>query len=209
MTTRASMKQQSRRRLIDAALELSSSKGFATLSLREVAQAAGLTPAAFYGHFRSMEDLGLSLLDEVAMSLRRLLREARNRVGEPKSAVATSVDAFLEYVNENENLFRLLLGERQGASTTFRKALRAEMDLFVKEVKEDLERSARIAGQPVKAIPYAAEAIVAVVFTVGAEAINLPASQQAGLRERLVEEIRIILRGALFFSGERKPKGEA
>lgn len=204
MNTRASMKQQSRRRLIDAALELSATKGFAILSLREVAQAAGLTPAAFYGHFRSMEDLGLSLVDEVAMSLRRLLREARNRASEPKSAIATSVDAFLEYVNENENLFRLLLGERQGASTTFRKALRAEMDLFVKEVNEDLERAARVAGQPLEAIPYAAEAIVAVVFTVGAEAIDLPNARQEALRNRLVEEIRIILRGALFFSRKKK-----
>ena len=165
------MKQQNRRRLIDAALELSAAKGFSTLSLREVTQGAGLSPAAFYGHFRDMEDLGLSLLDEVGLSLRRLLREARIRTGKNQSAAKASVDVFLEYVNENKNLFRLFLGERQGASTTFRKAIHAEIDQFVIEVTEDLETSATAAGHPLTSIPYAAEAIVAVVFTVGAEAL--------------------------------------
>jgi len=197
-TSRSSMKQQNRRRLIDAALELSAAKGFSTLSLREVTQGAGLSPAAFYGHFRDMEDLGLSLLDEVGLSLRRLLREARKRNGENRSAVKTSIDVFLEYVNENKNLFRLFLGERQGASTTFRKAIHAEIDQFVIEVTEDLETAAAASGYPATSIPYAAEAIVAVVFTVGAEALDLPKHKQDNLGIRLVEEVKIILRGALF-----------
>ena len=200
MTTRSSMKQQNRRRLIDAALELSAAKGFSTLSLREVTQAAGLSPAAFYGHFRDMEDLGLSLLDEVGLSLRRLLREARIRTGENKSAAKASVDVFLEYVNENKNLFRIFLGERQGASTTFRKAIHAEIDQFVIEVTEDLETSAKASGRPLASIPYAAEAIVAVVFTVGAEALDLPKHKQESLAIRLIEEVKLILRGALFWS---------
>ncbi|RYZ58840.1 MAG: HTH-type transcriptional repressor FabR [Proteobacteria bacterium] len=198
MTTRSSMKQQNRRRLIDAALELSADKGFSTLSLREVTLAAGLSPAAFYGHFRDMEDLGLSLLDEVGLSLRRLLREARIRTGQDKSAAVASVDVFLEYVNENKNLFRLFLGERQGASTTFRKAIHAEIDQFVIEVTEDLETSALKSGHPSTSIPYAAEAIVAVVFTVGAEALDMAKHKQDSLRVRLVEEVKIILRGALY-----------
>ncbi|MBC7530927.1 MAG: HTH-type transcriptional repressor FabR [Oligoflexus sp.] len=198
------MKQQNRRRLIDAALELSAAKGFSTLSLREVTQGAGLSPAAFYGHFRDMEDLGLALLDEVGLSLRRLLREARIRTGKNQSAAKASVDVFLEYVNENKNLFRLFLGERQGASTTFRKAIHAEIDQFVIEVTEDLETSATAAGHPLTSIPYAAEAIVAVVFTVGAEALDLPKHKQDNLAVRLVEEVKIILRGALYGSGGRQ-----
>ncbi|MBC7658807.1 MAG: HTH-type transcriptional repressor FabR [Chitinophagaceae bacterium] len=200
MTTRSSMKQQNRRRLIDAALELSAAKGFSTLSLREVTLAAGLSPAAFYGHFRDMDDLGLSLLDEVGLSLRRLLREARIRTGENQSAAKASIDVFLEYVNENKNLFRIFLGERQGASTTFRRAIHAEIDQFVTEVTEDLETSARKTGHPIASIPYAAEAIVAVVFTVGAEALDLPKHKQESLALRLVEEVKIILRGALYWS---------
>lgn len=199
MTTRSSMKQQNRRRLIDVALELSAAKGFSTLSLREVTQAAGLSPAAFYGHFRDMEDLGLSLLDEVGLSLRRLLREARIRNNkDPRGTSRVSVDVFLEYVNDNKNLFRIFLGERQGASTTFRKAIHAEIDQFVIEVTEDLEATAKAQGYPTASIPYAAEAMVAVVFTVGAEALDLPKHKQESLAYRLEEELKIVLRGALY-----------
>lgn len=200
MSTRASMKQLNRRRLIDAALELSAAKGFSTLSLREVTQAAGLSPAAFYGHFRDMEDLGLSLLDEVGLSLRRLLREARIRtIKDPRGTARASVDVFLEYVNENKNLFRIFLGERQGASTTFRRAIHSEIDQFVIEVTEDLEATAEAQGFPITSVPYAAEAIVAVVFTVGAEALDLPKHKQEALALRLVEEVKIILRGAIYW----------
>lgn len=200
MTTRSSMKQLNRRRLIDAALELSAAKGFSTLSLREVTQTAGLSPSAFYGHFRDMEDLGLSLLDEVGLSLRRLLREARSRtIRDPRGTARISIDVFLEYVHENKNLFRIFLGERQGASTTFRRAIHSEIDQFVIEVTEDLETGAKAQGHPLTSIPYAAEAIVAVVFTVGAEALDLPKHRQEALAIRLVEEVKIILRGALYW----------
>ncbi len=208
MTIRSSMKQQNRRRLIDSALELSAAKGFSTLSLREVTQAAGLSPAAFYGHFRDMEDLGLSLLDEVGLSLRRMLRQARIRTGENRSAAKASVAVFLEYVNDNKNLFRLFLGERQGASTIFRKAIHAEIDRFVIEFTEALETSAKASGLPLASIPFAAEAIVAVVFTVGAEALDLPKHKQANLGIRLVEEVKIILRGALFGTKGRPQRPE-
>jgi hypothetical protein len=65
-------------------------------------------------------------------------------------------------------------------------------------VTEDLETSALKSGHPSTSIPYAAEAIVAVVFTVGAEALDMPKHKQDSLRVRLVEEVKIILRGALY-----------
>jgi TetR/AcrR family transcriptional regulator, fatty acid biosynthesis regulator len=196
MESRSVQKQRTRRKLIEVALELSAQKGFSALSLREVSQAADLTPAGFYRHFRDMEELGLALLDEVGLSLRRFLREARKRADRERGVVQASVDAFMEYVNDNANLFRLLLGERQGASTAFRKAIHAETDQFVGELTEDLEREAKASNRPIAHAAYAAEAIVAVVFTVGAEALELPRHKQESLSVRLIEEVKMILRGA-------------
>ncbi len=196
MNSRLEQKNQTRRKLIEMALQLSVEKGFAALSLREVTQAAGISPAAFYRHFREMEDLGLALLDEVGLSLRRLLREARRRLGGDPRVVEVSVDTFLDYVSENANLFRLFLGERQGASKAFRKAIHEEIDRFVGELTEDLEKGARLRKRPLSSAPYAAEAIIAVVFTVGAEALDLPKHKRESLRLRLIEEVKMILRGA-------------
>ncbi len=70
MKVRAEQKKLTRRRLIDATLKLSAKHGFAALSLREVCKEAGITPAAFYRHFRDMDELGLVLVDEVGLGLR-------------------------------------------------------------------------------------------------------------------------------------------
>lgn len=206
MPTRLEMKQVTRRRLITVALELSAEKGFSQLSLREVAKAGGITPAAFYRHFRDMEELGLSLLDEVALSLRQFMREARRKVQTDRGKVQVSVDSFLDYVNSNGNLFRLLLGERQGASSSFRKAVHREIDQFVGELTDELERGSETAQLPFPNASYAAEAIVAVVFTVGAEALELPKHKQHTLATRIVEEVKMILRGARLVSPPSFPR---
>ncbi|MBX3017353.1 MAG: HTH-type transcriptional repressor FabR [Bdellovibrionaceae bacterium] len=196
MATKSEQRNQTRHQLIQAGLRLSGEKGFGALSLREVAVGAGITPAAYYKHFHDLEELGLVLLDEVGLSLRRMLREARKRVEPGPDAIRVSIDAFLKFVNENGNLFRLLLGERQGATPAFRKAIHTEMDRFVAELAADLERLQGALNQPLRDPSLTAEGIVAVVFTLGAEALDLPKHKQSGLKERMTEHVRTILRGS-------------
>jgi len=122
-TTRAERKAETRRELILAAVRLSATRGFASLSLREICREAGLAPTAFYRHFKDMEDLGLALVDEVALSLRHLMRQARQRAEKGESRVRASVATFVEFIRRDAHLFRLLLGERSGSSPGFRKAV--------------------------------------------------------------------------------------
>jgi AcrR family transcriptional regulator len=192
-TTRSEQKLKTRRALIEAALKISAQRGFSALSLRELTREAGIAPTAFYRHFRDMDELGLVLIDEVGLGLRQLMRQARQRAGKGPSVVQTSIDVFMDYVQANPNLFRLLLGERSGSSPSFRKALHSEIERFIGELTEDLGRNAR---RPLEDVGLAAEAIVAVVFTVGAETLDLPAHRRPALAERIVKEIRLILRGA-------------
>ena len=189
--------QPTRRKLIEAALKLSAEKGFSGLSLRDVAKEAGITPAAFYRHFHDLNELGLVLIDEVGLGLRQLLREARKNFDQKGSAVRASVETFIQYITENSNLFRLLQGERQGSSSQFRKALFTELNRFIEEVAEDLERGSLRLNQPLQDSGLAAEAIVAVAFTVGGEALDLPKHRRAELIERIIKEIKMILRGSL------------
>lgn len=196
MSDRLTQKQQTRRRLIETALKLSGEKGFAAISLREVATAANITPAAFYRHFHDMDELGLALIDEVGTGLRQLLRQARRHFDVEGSAVRNSVETFVHYINENANLWRVLQGERQGSSSEFRKTLLAEIGRFVEEIAEDLERASRGLNQPLVDSGLAAEAIVAVAFTLGGEALDLPKHRRVDLVERLIKSIQMILRGA-------------
>ncbi|MBI3558015.1 MAG: HTH-type transcriptional repressor FabR [Deltaproteobacteria bacterium] len=196
MKSRAEQKEKTRRKLIDATLRLSAERGFATLSLREVCKGAGITPAAFYRHFRDMEELGLVLVDEVGLGLRELLRAARRRFQRRGGVARGSVETFIKYVTENPNLFRVLLGERQGGSNSFQKALHAEINRFVEDLTVDLERESRKAKRPLEEAGLAAEAICAVAFTVGAEVLDLPKHRRLDLTERIINEVNMILRGA-------------
>lgn len=197
MSQRSEQKSKTRDQLIASGLKLSGKKGFSALSLREVATDAGITPAGFYKHFHDMEELGLAMLDEVGLSLRRLLRESRKKVEPGPDAVRLSVETFIKFITENGNLFRLLLGERQGASPTFRKAIHTEFDRFVSEMSVDLQRTHETMKMPLHNPAMTAEAIVAIVFTLGAEALDLPAHKQVGLIERLTVHVQTILRGSM------------
>jgi TetR/AcrR family transcriptional regulator, fatty acid biosynthesis regulator len=196
MAERSEQKLKTRRSLIEAALKLSAQQGFSSLSIREVTKAAGITPAGFYRHFRNMEELGLALVDEIGLALRQLLRNARKSFDKEGSAVRASVETFIDYITTNSNLFRVLQGERQGSSPAFRKALFAEINRFIEEVTDDLLKGSKILKQPLQDPELAAEAIVAVAFTVGAEAMDLPRHRRKELVERLIKEIKMILRGA-------------
>ena len=197
MTQREAQKQKTRRKLVGAALELSATKGLGALSLREVTKKAGITPSAFYRHFHDVEELGLALIDEVGLSLRQLLREGRRRVEPKGDVVRATIEVFVRYVVENANLFRIVQGERQGASSAYRKALYAEIGRFVEEVADYVEQLQGAAGRPVGDAALAAEAIVAVVFTVGGEAMDVPRHHRPALVDRVVKEVKMILRGAL------------
>ena len=190
-------KTETRRKLIEAALSLSAQKGFSSLSLREVTKEAGITPTAFYRHFHDMEELGLALIDEVGLSLRGLLRNARKKVDLKESIIRTSVEVFTDYIVENSNLFRLLQGERQGASPAFRKALFAELGRFIEEMSEDLNRIQLQLNQPIKDADLTSEMIVAVAFTIGGEVLELPKHKRQDIVERLVKMIKVVIKGSL------------
>lgn len=198
MSTRAEQKTQTRRAIMDAALRLSAERGFSSLSLRQIAKEADIAPTSFYRHFDDLEDLGLALVDEVGAQLRRVVRQARRRVAESGngSVVRTSIETFMEFATSNTNLFRLLLGEGAGNSLTMRNAVREEVGRFTSELIESLEQEAEKQKRPLAHASLAAEAMVTVAFNLGASALDRTASERAEVVERIVGEVRIIMRGA-------------
>jgi AcrR family transcriptional regulator len=200
MTTlsRSEQKQVTRRALLEAALGLSVKSGFSSLSLRAVCAEAGIAPTSFYRHFVNLDELGLALVDEVGMSLRQLVREARRSVetAGTGSVVRPSIETFMAFADSHSNLFRLLLGEGSGSTPAFRHAIRKEIARFTSDLVEDLERAAKLSGRPLAHAELAAEAMVTVAFNLGASAIDLPREERKATAERIIREVRIIMRGA-------------
>ncbi|GAB3001651.1 HTH-type transcriptional repressor FabR [Psychrosphaera aestuarii] len=193
--TRAQQKEQTRRAIIDAAFrQLSPDQSFANLSLREVAREAGIAPTSFYRHFKDMDELGLTLVDEAGLMLRQLMRQARARIDKGKgSVVQTSISTFMEFVEINGNEFRLLLRERSGTSKAFRLAVNREIQHFVEELTEYIQTKTNSNHQDAL---YEADALVTIVFNAGAEALDLSQEKRELLSIKVVRQMRFIAKGS-------------
>lgn len=197
MGIRAQQKQRTRRTLVEAAFnQLSAEKSFTSLSLREVSREAGIAPSSFYRHFRDIDELGLAMVDESGLMLRQLMRQARQRIARGGSVIKTSVATFMEFIGNSPNAFRLLLRERSGTSAAFRAAVAREIQHFIAELADYLETENAILRSLAEA---QAEAMVIIVFSAGAEALDVDVKARGKLEERLVFQLRMISRGAYYW----------
>jgi len=201
---RAQQKEKTRRQLIDAALgQLSAERSFSSLSLREVAKEAGLAPTSFYRHFSDMDELGLTLVDEAGLTLRQLMRQARQRIADGGSVIHTSVITFMEFIENNGNIFRLLLRERSGTSTEFRAAVNREIRYFTLELCDYLQQASQLDAE----VAYLqANAAVTIVFSAGSDALDVDKREREQLTERTINQLRMIARGAFDLNNRLKLK---
>lgn len=194
---RAVQKEKTRRQLINAALsQLSAERSFSSLSLREVAKEAGLAPTSFYRHFSDMDELGLTLVDEAGLTLRQLMRQARQRIEKGGSVIRISVQTFMEFVESNGNIFRLLLRERSGTSKAFREAVAREIKYFTVELSDYLKQANNMNPEIAN---LQANAAVTIVFSAGADALDISKQERHELTERTIQQLRFISRGAADF----------
>lgn len=198
MPTRAEQKNATRNAILQAALRLSAERGFSSLSLRGIAAEAGIAPTSFYRHFENIDDLGLAVVDEVGLSLRHLVREARRRIidGKRTSVTRASIETFMEFAETDATLFRLLLGEGAGSTAPFRRAIAKEIARFTDDLSDDLAAAAEATGKPLGNVDLAAEAMVTIAFNLGAAAIDLPADERRAVVDRIITEVRMVMRGA-------------
>ncbi|OOR94982.1 DNA-binding transcriptional regulator FabR [Canicola haemoglobinophilus] len=192
--TRAVQKEKTRRALIDAAFnQLSAEKSFSNLSLREVAREAGIAPTSFYRHFKDMDELGLEMVDQAGLMLRQLMRQARKRIANGGSVISISVETFFEFITNNPNIFRLLLRESSGTSQSFRTAAAREIKHFIDELAEYISEKN---NYPQDIAYVQSEGIVTLVFTAGANALDMNKKEREQLKERVILQLKMLAKGA-------------
>lgn len=196
MGNRSDQKAKTRQQIIDSALALlADNRSFGELSLREVTREAGIAPNSFYRHFFDMEDLGLNLVNIAGEGLTQFIRDARRHVKEPTNPVRVSIEAFFQHVTANPQLFQLILRERAG-SEGFRRAIRNTIIFAIDEMAEGLDRRAQRTGKPIYNSHLTAEAIVTIVFGLGANALDSDQDGREATAERMIQEIELVLLGS-------------
>ncbi|MGA5316583.1 TetR family transcriptional regulator [Streptomyces pseudogriseolus] len=140
---RQARKQKTRQALLDTALELLEGQSLSSLGLREVTRAVGIAPTAFYRHFRSVEDLGVALVEEALGRLHPMIRTIVSTTGDGEERVARAVELIAGHVDAHPAHVRFIARERHGGVRAVREAIREQLALFTVEVAEAL------AGDPV------------------------------------------------------------
>ncbi|MBF6439964.1 TetR family transcriptional regulator [Nocardia cyriacigeorgica] len=190
--TRVVRKERTRRALLDGTLALAADRGFAALSLREIARSAGIVPTAFYRHFASLDDLGATLVDEGVKALRLALRQLRRR---PDAQLSETVRFVFDQVADKRELFGFLTRERRGGSAALRQAIAMEMQLIVRELVVDFSRISALDSWSSDDLELAADLIVSTVADGIADYVAAAPRDQQSTIDRTVYQVRLIALG--------------
>ena len=142
MSIREDRKQQSRQAIFDAVLHLSSAgRAFSSISLREISRQIGLVPTAFYRHFQDMDELGLDLVDQVALHIKGILNQlGQDYLYQPDAQTETALTLFFKSVYHHPQQWIFLISERWGGSAVLRQAIAREIDFLIEDLANELQR---------------------------------------------------------------------
>lgn len=209
MLPRAEQKLQTRQALLDASCQLmESGRGFGSISLREVAKAAGIVPTGFYRHFTDMDALGLALVAEVDATFRQTIRIVRHNEFELGGITDASVRIFLDVVAAHRAQFLFLAREQYGGSQAVRQAIAQLRQGISADLATDLARMPRWQHLDGAALAVMADLVVKTVFATLPELIDSPdaANPQALTpQEKITQQLRFIFVGARHWQGLGNP----
>ncbi len=134
-------KERSRRKFIDATIEVLRQQGPSGLTTGRIAKAAGLSQPSFYVHFTDMDDALRVVSEEVVTGIRSAIQDARQKAapGADADAVrngyAVAVNEFLAQPDLTELFLR-----HKNDSTAFGERLRELVQAFHQDLLADLEK---------------------------------------------------------------------
>jgi len=102
---------ESRKRIIAAAMDVFSRKGYARANIREIAKTAGLSVGGVYLYFRNKEDLYLSLLKNEMQDLVSQTKKIVEQIESPGKALSEYLKMHFEYALKHKELILLHIRE--------------------------------------------------------------------------------------------------
>jgi TetR/AcrR family transcriptional regulator, transcriptional repressor for nem operon len=147
------LRHPSRTRLLDAALQLIRTKGYAATTVDEVCEAAGVTKGSFFHHFKGKEDLAIAATAHWNELTGSAFDEAPYRsLPDPRDRVLGYIDYRAALLTGELPDFTCLLGtmvqETYETHPALRDACRRGIELHAATVTADLaEAKARYASQ--------------------------------------------------------------
>jgi AcrR family transcriptional regulator len=120
-----------RERLLDAALELYGTRGFAATGVKDVCRQAGLTDRYFYESFRDSGELFTAVFDRATSDLFALVAQKVSEVPpEPEIQVRAAIESFVRALADDARKARVIFSESTSVGAEADRHIRASLRQF-------------------------------------------------------------------------------
>ena len=131
------------RRILDAALQVFSRRGYRDTSVDEIAGASGTSKGGIYFHFPNKEAIFLALLDRTAARLRKKIESALAAHEDPVAKADAALLTVLRTFAKHRALTRLFMVEALGAGREFHRRMAEIRGEFAAVIQRQLDEAVR------------------------------------------------------------------
>ncbi|HVU15022.1 MAG TPA: TetR/AcrR family transcriptional regulator [Phototrophicaceae bacterium] len=133
--------EETRERILDAALNVFSNKGYHDTKMDEIVEASDTSKGAIYFYFPNKERLFLALVDQFADLLERRVVEAVGNEQQGIARVQAALQACLETFGRYRRPAKILLVQAVGLGSVFEKKRIEVNDRFANLIRKYLDES--------------------------------------------------------------------
>jgi AcrR family transcriptional regulator len=105
-------KAELRREIMHAAAELFAAEGYASTSMRKIAQRIGYTPMSIYLHFKDKDDLLDCICEEAFAELYRRFEQVDAEIGDPGERLKAGMRTFIDFAVQQPSYYRAIFIRR-------------------------------------------------------------------------------------------------
>lgn len=139
MTMRRYNKENTRKKLLDAAMEVFSDKGYNDALIDDIAKESDTSKGAFYFHFPSKRAIFQALLATLVKHLIDDVEEAIDKETGALAKIQAAIDTVLTIFTKHEKATRLLLVEATGLGKAFDQEIHAAHEQFAQLIAKHLQ----------------------------------------------------------------------
>lgn len=144
MTDQPSDPKPTRERILDAAMNIFSAKGFHDTKLDEIVAEANTSKGSIYFHFPNKEKLFIALVDQFADLIERRVNDAIEQESEGMNRVQVALEEVLDTFSKYRRPAKLLLVQAVGLGSVFEKKRQEVNDRFALLIKTYLDEAIAI-----------------------------------------------------------------
>ncbi|GAB4516783.1 MAG: hypothetical protein OHK0046_22690 [Anaerolineae bacterium] len=137
-----------RERILDAALNIFSSKGYHDTRMDEIVEEAKTSKGSIYFHFPNKEKLFIALVDQFADLIERRVTEAIEQEAEGIQRVRAALEAVLETFGKYRRPAKILLVQAVGLGSVFEKKRLEVTDRFAALIQTYLDEAVKVGDIP-------------------------------------------------------------